>query len=91
MPADSRREKIFDFVREFAVKYFRIVPVRDSTQQTQRLKMFRGSFGSFFGPFFVLKLKLFGAVSLCRQAALNVLGSLPDPFLDSCLGDIVYL
>ena len=26
-------EKIFDFVREFAVKYFRIVPVRDSTQQ----------------------------------------------------------
>ena len=35
MPADSRREKIFDFVREFAVKYFRIVPVRDSTQQNK--------------------------------------------------------
>ena len=33
--------------------------------------MFRGSFGSFFGPFFVLKLKLFGAVSFCRQAALK--------------------
>ena len=31
----SRREKIFDFVREFAVKYFRIVPVRDSTQQNK--------------------------------------------------------
>ena len=28
MTADSRREKIFDFVREFAVKYFRIVPVK---------------------------------------------------------------
>ena len=35
MPADSHREKIFDFVREFAVKYFRIVPVRDSTQQNK--------------------------------------------------------
>ena len=35
MPADSRREKIFDFVREFAVKDFRIVPVRDSTQQNK--------------------------------------------------------
>ena len=35
MPADSRREKIFEFVREFAVKYFRIVPVRDSTQQNK--------------------------------------------------------
>ena len=35
MPADSRREKIFDFVREFAVKYFRIVLVRDSTQQNK--------------------------------------------------------
>ena len=36
MPADSRREKnIFDFVWEFAVKYFRIVPVRDSTQQNK--------------------------------------------------------
>ena len=35
MPADSCREKIFDFVREFAVKYFRIVPVRDSTQQNK--------------------------------------------------------
>ena len=35
MPADSRREKIFDFVREFAVKYFRIVPVRDSAQQNK--------------------------------------------------------
>ena len=35
MPADSRREKIFDFVREFAVKYFRIVPVKDSTQQNK--------------------------------------------------------
>ena len=35
MPADSRREKIFDFAREFAVKYFRIVPVRDSTQQNK--------------------------------------------------------
>ena len=35
MPADSRREKIFDFVREFAVKYFRVVPVRDSTQQNK--------------------------------------------------------
>ena len=35
MPADSRREKIFDFLREFAVKYFRIVPVRDSTQQNK--------------------------------------------------------
>ena len=35
MPAESRREKIFDFVREFAVKYFRIVPVRDSTQQNK--------------------------------------------------------
>ena len=35
MPADSRREKIFDFVREFAVKYSRIVPVRDSTQQNK--------------------------------------------------------
>ena len=35
MPADSRREKKFDFVREFAVKYFRIVPVRDSTQQNK--------------------------------------------------------
>ena len=28
-------KKIFDFVREFAVKYFRIVPVRDSTQQNK--------------------------------------------------------
>ena len=35
MPADSRRGKIFDFVREFAVKYFRIVPVKDSTQQNK--------------------------------------------------------
>ena len=35
MPADSRREKIFDFAREFAVKYFKIVPVRDSTQQNK--------------------------------------------------------
>ena len=35
MPADSRREKKIDFVREFAVKYFRIVPVRDSTQQNK--------------------------------------------------------
>ena len=35
MPADSRREKLFDFVREFASKYFRIVPVRDSTQQNK--------------------------------------------------------
>ena len=35
MPADSRHEQIFDFVREFAVKYFRIVPVRDSTQQNK--------------------------------------------------------
>ena len=35
MPADSRREKIFDFVREFAVKDFRIVPVRDFTQQNK--------------------------------------------------------
>ena len=26
---------IFDFVRELAVKYFRIVPVRDSTQQNK--------------------------------------------------------
>ena len=35
MPADSRREKIYYFVREFAVKYLRIVPVRDSTQQNK--------------------------------------------------------
>ena len=35
MPAESRREKIFDFVREFAVKYFRRVPVTDSTQQNK--------------------------------------------------------
>ena len=35
MPADSRREKVFDFVQEFAVKDFRIVPVRDSTQQNK--------------------------------------------------------
>ena len=35
MPADSRREKIFDFVREVAVKYFRILPVRDYTQQNK--------------------------------------------------------
>ena len=35
MPADSRREQIYDFVGEFAVKYFRIVPVRDSTQQNK--------------------------------------------------------
>ena len=35
MPADSRREKIFDFVPEFAVKDFRIVPVGDSTQQNK--------------------------------------------------------
>ena len=35
MPAEFRREKIFDFVREFAVKYFRIVLVRDSTQQNK--------------------------------------------------------
>ena len=41
--------------------------------------MFRGSFGSFFGPFFVLKLKLFGAVSFCRQAALTILLAWPPP------------
>ena len=35
------------------------------------LNIFRGSFGSFFGPFFVLKLKFLGAVSFCRQAALK--------------------
>ena len=28
-------KKNFDFVRESAVKYFRIVPVRDSTQQNK--------------------------------------------------------
>ena len=77
MPADSRREKIFDFVREFAVKYFRIVPVRDSIQQKNKAQnIFRGSFGAFFGPFFVLKLKRFWAVSFCRQAALTSIAAI---------------
>ena len=31
----DRREKKIEFVREFAVKYFRIVPERDSTQQNK--------------------------------------------------------
>ena len=51
MPADSRREKIFNFVREFAVKYFRIVPVRDSTQQNLRLKFFGEVSGHFSDHF----------------------------------------
>ena len=73
IPADSRREKIFDFVREFAVKYFRIVTVRDFLTSRTMHKHFRGSFGSFFEPIFVLKLKLFVAISFCRQAALAIL------------------
>ena len=51
MPADSRREKIFDFVREFAVKYFRIVPVRDSTTTEQGLKFFGEVSGRFSDHF----------------------------------------
>ena len=51
MPADSRREKIFDFAREFAVKYFRIVPVRDSTQQNKGLNIFGEVSGRFSDHF----------------------------------------
>ena len=72
MPADSRREKIFYFVREFAVKYFRIVPVRDSTQQN-KAKNFSGKFRVVFRTIFRFEIKFFRAVSFCRQAALTVL------------------
>ena len=56
MPADSRREKIFDFVREFAVKYFRIAPVRDSTQQNKALN-FSGKFRVVFRTIFRFEIK----------------------------------
>ena len=75
MPADSRREKIFDFVREFTVKDFRRVPVRDSTQQNEALN-FSGKFRVVFRTIFRLKLELFGAVSFCRQAALETSGQI---------------
>ena len=58
MPADSRREKLFDFVREFAVKDFRIVPVRDSTQQNKALN-FSGKFRVIFRTIFRFEIKTF--------------------------------
>ena len=58
MPADSRREKMFDFVREFAVKNFRIVPVRDSTQQNKALN-FSGKFRVVFRTIFRFEIKAF--------------------------------
>ena len=58
MPADSRCEKILDFVREFAVKCFRIVPVRDSTQQNKALN-FSGKFRVVFRTIFRFEIKTF--------------------------------
>ena len=71
MTADSRREKVFDFVREFAVRNILEECWWEILHNRTRLQIFRGSFGSFFGPFFVLKSNFFGAVSFCRQAALR--------------------
>ena len=58
MPAASRREKIFDFAREFAVKSFRIVPVRDSTQQN-KASNFSGKFRVVFRTIFRFEIKTF--------------------------------
>ena len=52
MPADSRREKIFDFVREFAVKYFRIVPVRERFYTTEQGLEFFGEVSGRFSDHF---------------------------------------
>ena len=51
MPADSRREKIFDFVREFAVKYFRIVLGERFYTTEQGLRFFGEVLGRFLDHF----------------------------------------